>query len=480
MEKEYLFVKTRDFWFQKFAICSLAIFGFTNISFAQTDSIITLDDAMQIVKQFHPVAKQANLQTLIANAELLKAKGSFDPVAQAVLDQKELSDQLYYSILDGAITWATPFGATIKSGYELNRGPFLNPENNTPGSGLLYAGISLPLGQGLLIDERRAARNTAEIGIELAQNKRADILNKIFFEVSLRYWEWFRSFHVRQIFDTALRNAGERYQGVVINARSGDRPFIDTVEAKIQLQLIDASLNQASLEYKRASLLFSSFLWDENNFNTGLDNKQRPSEQDALDDFPNPVLNPATPENFESVQPYLAQLRQKIKQQEIERKLKQDKLKPMINVQYNPITEPVGSGLLAGWSLNNYTWGLEFKMPLLLRKERGDLRLADLRKRETQLELDNSTVSLYNNYRAYISEYLALLQQARIFEEAVENYQRLFDAESRLFQIGESSLFLVNAREQSLINARIKYLDLQVKAQIAYYSILYYSGLLAN
>ena len=89
-------------------------------------------------------------------------------------------------------------------------------------------------------------------------------------------------------------------------------------------------------------------------------------------------------------------------------------------------------------------------------------------------------IILFNNYKAYINEYLALQEQALIFESAVTNYQRMFEAEIRLFQIGESSLFIVNAREQALINARIKYLELLVKSQKAYYTILYYAGLMAD
>lgn len=448
--------------------------------YAQQDSLLTLPEILKRVRSYHPVAKQADIQTMMANAELLKAKGNFDPIAQSVLDQKEFADKSYYSILDGGVKWASPFAASFKSGYEFNRGLFLNPENSTPSAGLLYAGISMPIGQGLVIDERRAARNSAKAGINLALSKRQDMLNKICYEVTLQYWEWFRAFHTRQIFDNAFANASQRYEATVINAQSGDRPAIDTVEARIQLQIIETGLNQVILEYRNASLIFSNYLWNEENVNIGLRPFERPGRENEAAQFVNVTNQLLNEQSFISGQPYLEQLRQKINQLEIDRKLKQDKLKPVINLQFNPITEAIGNNLLTGWSVNNYKFGLEFKMPLLLRKERGDLKLAELKLMENNLELENSAVILFNNYKAYINEYLALQEQALIFESAVTNYQRMFEAENRLFQIGESSLFIVNAREQALINARIKYLELLVKSQKAYYTILYYAGLMAD
>ena len=463
-----------------FLILSMTFVIF-NISLkGQQDSILSLNEVLERVKNFHPFARQADLQNRIADAELLKAKGNFDPIAGSVLDQKEFADKSYYSILDGGVKWATPFGATIKSGYEFNRGLFLNPENSTPSAGLLYAGIALPVGQGLLIDERRATRNSAKIGINLADSKRQDMLNKICYEVTLNYWEWFRSYYVRQIFNEAFANASQRYEAVVINSASGDRPAIDTVEARIQLQLIETGLNQAVLEYRNAGLMFSTFLWNENNENSGLESYERPVQEREAADFRNITDQILNQQNFINSHPYLEQLRLKMKQLEIDQKLKRDKLKPVINLQFNPLTEAVGNNYLSGWSVNNYKFGIEFKMPLLLRKERGDLKLAELKILDNTLELENNTAFLFNSYNAYINEYLALQEQALIFESAVANYQRMFEAESRLFQIGESSLFLVNAREQAFINARIKYLDLLIKCQKAYYSILYYAGLMGN
>ncbi|PKR81093.1 hypothetical protein CW751_05785 [Brumimicrobium salinarum] len=53
---------------------------------------------------------------------------------------------------------------------------------------------------------------------------------------------------------------------------------------------------------------------------------------------------------------------------------------------------------------------------------------------------------------------------------------RLLQAEQQKFEAGESSLFLVNAREWSNINTQIKFIDLLIKSQIAFMNIEYELG----
>ena len=45
----------------------------------------------------------------------------------------------------------------------------------------------------------------------------------------------------------------------------------------------------------------------------------------------------------------------------------------------------------------------------------------------------------------------------------VINYETLLNAEKRNFETGESSLFLINAREMSLIDAQIKQIEVNAK-----------------
>ena len=63
-----------------------------------------------------------------------------------------------------------------------------------------------------------------------------------------------------------------------------------------------------------------------------------------------------------------------------------------------------------------------------------------------------------------------------LLKNQLENYRRLFKAEEQKFDNGESSLFLVNSREQAYINARIKLAEIVAKNKMSYYAIWYFVG----
>ena len=446
---------------------------------AQTDSTLTIRKLFEQVKSFHPVALVADIQVSKADASLLKARGSFDPVINSTLDHKQFEDKSYFSLFDGGLKIPTKFGAQFKTGYEYNRGVFLNPENNNPTNGLIYAGVSLPLGQGLLTDESRASLKNAEIGRDVAVNYKKDLLNQLLYQAVVHYWEWFRSYHAREIYIAALRNATERYQAVISNTKSGDVPGIDSIEARIQLQLIEASLNQANLEYNNISLQFSTFLWNNEKVNSGLLQSDQPMKMEKNDDSPSEIFNLKFRPEYVEQHPYLTQLNLKLQQADIDRKLKQDRIKPILNLQFNPLAEPIGNQTITNLTINNFKWGFEFKMPLLLRKERGDLKLAEYKIQESQLEIENLKAKLYSLYSGNM-EWQSLREQTAIYSETVANYERMLYAETRLFEVGESSLFLVNSREQAYINARIKFIELLAKSKKSYYAALYAAGLLPD
>jgi len=458
----------------------LVIVFFCTYMFAQNNTILTLEAFYVKIKANHPLTLQAALQNTMADAELMKAKGRFDPTFAGSLNQKNFENKEYFSLLNTELKIPTWPGIDIKTGYELNRGVFLGPENSTPNNGLLFAGVALNLGQGLFIDERRAGVSSAEIMQRFASAKQRDLINELLFNATLVYWDWFRAYNVLEVYKTSLRNAQERFNAVRFNVSSGDRPQIDTVEAKIQIQIIQIGLNQAQLDFTNASTLLSGYFWNEENKNTGLDIFQKPAiAEDELRQSSN-NFDVSSPFDFVADHPYLEQIRQKTKQLNIDRNLKKDRLKPMVSLQYNPVTEAIGSNILTNYNINNYTWGVEFKMPLFLRKERGDLKIAELKIRENELFLNNKSQELLNKYQVYINEWRATNDQIGIFEETVKLYEQMFIAERRLFEIGESSLFLVNTREQAYINAKIKLTEFITKNRVSYYSIYYFAGKLGD
>jgi outer membrane protein TolC len=460
---------------KKCGLLLLFIFCIAGLTPAQQE-MLEVGELFSLVKKNHPVAAQAYLQREMAKANLLRAKGVFDPIVVSGFDQKEFKGSDYFRLFDAQLIVPTKLGLDIKAGYESNRGAFLNPENNTPFSGLAFAGVSLPLGRGLLTDDRRALVNTALIQQDIAGVQEELIMNDLLYDAGVLYWDWFRAYHNREIFREALDNAIERFEAVKLNVLAGDSPGIDTVEAKIQIQNVNIGLNQAQNEFNQMSALFSGLFWDDQFLPAGERFQKIPT------DIPQSMIPEGDPslflqdDDFVRGHPILEEIRLMLKQMEIEQKLRRDRLKPELNLTFYPLAEVTGSDVLTNFSPNDYKVGIDFRAPLFFRRERGDAKLIELEILNRNLDLKNSSVELLNTYKAQLSEWVATREQMEILSENVELFETMYNAERRLFQIGESSLFLVNAREQAWINAKVQLLRMIAKNKAAYYAIFYFAG----
>ena len=69
---------------------------------------------------------------------------------------------------------------------------------------------------------------------------------------------------------------------------------------------------------------------------------------------------------------------------------------------------------------------------------------------------DQKALELQNKLRLAFSEMDNLKQQIALYNQTVNNYQKLLELENTRFQLGESTFFLINSRE-------IKYLETQIK-----------------
>ena len=133
---------------------------------------------------------------------------------------------------------------------------------------------------------------------------------------------------------------------------------------------------------------------------------------------------------------------------------------PKIDLEYSYISEP---SYINNTNFENYKAGLNFSFPLFLRKERGNLKLAQFKVQNTQLELDLEKLQLTNKINSQQAELTSLVKQKDLISKLVGNYQVMLLSEERLFSFGESSLFLINARENNLVLSQISELALQNK-----------------
>jgi outer membrane protein TolC len=424
--------------------------------FAQNNPVttMTLPEFMQLVKQNHPIAKQADLIIKSAEANTLVAKGSFDPQVYYEFKNKFYDTKNYYELQNGGFKIPTWFGIELKGGYEQNNGNYLNPENTTPISGLAYSQISIPVLQNLIIDERRSTLKQAKIFQEQSIYEKINQINELLYKAGKAYWDWSLSYNNLTVFKNAIELSNQRLNAVKVSVDLGDRPLIDTVEASIQLQDRMINYQQALIDYTSKTLLLSNYLWIENNIPIELTEQTIP--ENLIKTYNKDEYIISTIIRMDSIineHPALKTYQFKLKQLSIEQKLKQEKLKPVFNVNYNPLFNPEYSNNL---NFNNYKWGVTVGMPIFLRKERGDLKITRIKIENTQYEMTYKKTELINKIKSNIYEYNNLKTQINIYDKNVSNYEKLWLSEKKLFDSGESSLFMINSRESSYINAQLK------------------------
>jgi outer membrane protein TolC len=168
----------------------------------------------------------------------------------------------------------------------------------------------------------------------------------------------------------------------------------------------------------------------------------------------------------------------KINVLEIEKKLKAQYLLPKLSLSGNVLSKGYGlpSEVTTPFLENNHKLGIDFSMPLLFREARGGYRAVNFKIQETNLEQQNIALQIENKVKSYYNEMVALQQQVVIFDGAYSNYQKLFAGERLRFGVGESSLFLLNTRENKVLESAQKMVELKTKWHKTYAGLMWAAG----
>ncbi|PKW30308.1 TolC family protein [Flavobacterium lindanitolerans] len=413
---------------------------------------LSFSEYIGYVKKYHPLVRQSGLMLSKSEAELLTARGGFDPKIEVDYDQKDFKDKNYYSLLKSTFKIPTWYGIEIKAAFDNSEGLYVNPQNTTPNNGLTSIGISIPLGQGLFINKRMADVRMAKVQLQLSAAEQKMETTDVIYEASLAYFNWKRAFDEAELYKTYLEYAQKRYDGILRLIETGDKPAIDSVEAGILVKTRELSLKDAQLKLTKSRLELSNFLWIDN-VPVELEENITPEEnvRNSVDTSLNTNLQ-LNPSAALDSHPKIQSLQSKLSMLEIERRYKANMLLPEMNVSYNYLSEPA---YFTDYRFQDYKIGLNFSFPLFLRKERGSLQLAKLKIQDGQLDLELERVALKNKILTYSAEIESLNQQQLTAAELVKDYTVMLSSEEKLFSFGESSLFLINSRENNVVSSRL-------------------------
>lgn len=440
---------------KKFVIITLILFCFAGYS-QNVSKEFTYQEFIAYVKKYHPLVKQANLKISEAEAKLMKARGNFDPKIEADFIEKMYDDKNYFSILNGSFKIPTWYGIEIKAAFDNNEGIYINPENTLPNSGLTSLGISIPVGQGLWINERMAELKQAKLYQNVAIAEQQLMATEVLFNASKSYINWKRNYDEVKLYQNYLDNAQIRLEGIVVSIEYGDKPKIDSIEAGIAVKTRQLNLENAKLKLTKSTLELATFLWTENNIPIELDESLFPETN-----LENTLLSTLNLTNLElniDNHPKINALNSKIDILKVNRRLTANRLLPVIDLNYNYLSEP---SAFDNYRFEDYKVGINFSFPIFLRKERANLKLAKIQIQDSEFGLYTERINIENKIKAHQQELTSIENQIKINTGLVNDFESMLQAEERLFEVGESSLFLINSRENSLVSAKLSQIALK-------------------
>jgi len=437
--------------------------------FAQTQPPVSKelkpDEFFAIVKKYHPVIKQADIQVKLSENNIMAARGAFDPSLYLDKDQKTFDGKNYFGHQDAGIKIPTWYGVELKAGFENNGGALLQSEKTAGESS--YMGISIPLARNLLIDKRRAMLQQSKIFLQQSTAERENMINNILYEAGQAYWNWVNNYQSNEIMKEIVAINRQRFELVKIGFRQGDRPAIDTIEALAQCQYFEGKQTETEVQLQQAMIELSGYLWLEENVFYNLSENTIPGKTAteaviAREEMPN--LDDLISQSKIN-HPLLRSYNFKQSALLVDKKLKFQSLLPIVNFQANLLDKGYTffKNVESGYVRNNNKFGIDIGIPLRLREGRSAYRSARLKIEETGLQISLKKREIENKIRYYFVELAGLQKQFEIAEAAYRNYEALRRAENTRFQAGESSLFLVNNRENKAVEARIKLADVRAK-----------------
>ncbi len=432
------------------------------------DSVSTLTDGefLRHILAHHPVVKQVSLLPEMARQEIRVAKGAFDPSIKSVYEAKTFQGKDYYQHFDNKLV-VPVWLAEVKAGFERNTGDLLSPELSTPSEGLSAIGISVPLLQGLFTDERRATLRQAQLLEPMAEAEKVKEINKLLLNAAKDYWDWANAYYSYDLLSEAYDLANFRFGATKSRAINGDLPTFDTLDAFAQVQNLEIQRGQAFMELQNAMLRASAWLWDENGQPLALSEASVPSlrgsEATLMSGEVVSQLVDVAMENH----PELVKNRLKLKELDVERRFAIEKMKPKLNVDYNFLQ----SGLMFPQEIEfqsafipaSSKIGIHFSVPLFLREARAKYGLTRIKITQTELQQKQLQRDIANEIAAVANELNTLARQIINQQALVASYSALLRGEQMRFDNGESSLFIINSRQQLLVNAQVKLYEFRAK-----------------
>lgn len=435
---------------------------------------LRLDAFLERVLRANPEIRSLSLEDDRAVAGLLDARGGFDPLLLSGYEYKTKDDKDKINVLRSGVS--LPFDVLMSPSltldYRRGLGSGVDPSVATSLGGETRLGLSVMPLQGLFTNKRRATLDKARLEPRRANAVQAAGRNLLLLDATGAFWSWVEASRVLQINRDLLDLAVRRLDFVRRRARVGEAAAIDSVEAELSVVSRQGKVAAAVRKAEQAGVKLAVFLWEPDGTPAAFDFV--PPPVDALPTVSDEALRAAS-ERALTRRPELQEIAVKLEQLRVEQRLARERLRPKLLLEAQAVTYDTDFRGTA-----DVKFGFKIDQPLLFRHARGTVENArvdvrqldfkrDLTERKVLADVDVSVVALRQAER-----------RVAIAERRVTLARRLQEAERRRFELGESTLFLVNQREQAFAQAREELVAAQADVLRAFAAYQWSTGIIAD
>ena len=426
---------------------------------------LTLDEVLRASARAAPQIVEALAKVRAAEGRALTANGAFDTVFEAEGRSRTLG---YY---DGTVASATATrplgdnGGYVYGGYRVSRGdfPVYENQNYTNRLGEVKVGALYSLLRDRLVDERRTRRTLASGDIDIARFEREAVAIGVQRRAIDAYQNWVAAGLRLRAYRDLLALSESRRGGLARQVQLGARPDILLAENDQNLVRRRALVVRAEGDFQAAANALSLYFRDAAGEPLLVGPDRLPQGAEALSG-----VAAAARADFARQRPDIQMLLARIDQGTARLALAQNDLRPRLDLRGEAGKDigPVGLGGPSRTPLEAAV-GFRFSLPLQNRAAKG--RIA-----EAQAEMDALAARsrfLRDQIAVEVEGILigvgAAEKLAGIADQERQLAERLAAAERRRFELGSSDFFLVNQREETANDARVRLIDAQARIAAA-------------
>lgn len=428
--------------------------------------VLTLNDVQQNLEKTFPVIILATREIRKAEFDILAAQGAFDLVLKGSATNQTGyydSNRLDTQFEKPTTLWGTSFFA----GYRFSRGEFPDyyGERRTNSAGEIRFGGRIPLWRDRSVDQSRLDLRQSELNKDIAGSLLDEQKLHVYREAAASYWNWLAAGKRLRTLQGLLAIAEDRQTQLKKRVALGDIPAIEEKENERAILARREQISAAERLLQKSALYLSLY------YRTAEGQMILPKAELMPHHFPSALV----PENsvLEADKAFAQENRPEVKRILREMEMERNALAFHEN-QRAPQLDLIVRGsrdVQPGTTFQRDPWegdfSLVFQVPLQTRKQDGKIggveQKIEILRTKLAYQKDKVVLEATDAFQMIVNAE----QRMKIIREELQVAENLARAEKTRFDLGDSTLLIVNLREQAAAEVALRLIAAETDYWIA-------------